>query len=110
MAHAVKEMIWLQYLLRDLGMSKYAPTTLFRHTIAISSQYDANGGRCNDEKCPNLRDLEIVRFWGWALNELFILKNNYVPVRRMVQVAQLIHRVKSSDRNVISERPVILAD
>jgi Reverse transcriptase (RNA-dependent DNA polymerase) len=29
MAHAAKEMIWLQYLLRDLGMSKYAPTTLF---------------------------------------------------------------------------------
>jgi hypothetical protein len=29
MAHAIKEMIWLQYLLRDFGMSKYAPTTLF---------------------------------------------------------------------------------
>jgi hypothetical protein len=29
MAHAAKEMIWLQNLLRDLGMSKYAPTTLF---------------------------------------------------------------------------------
>jgi hypothetical protein len=29
MAHAAKEMIWLQYLLKDLGMSKYAPTTLF---------------------------------------------------------------------------------
>jgi hypothetical protein len=28
-AHAAKEMIWLQYLLKDLGMSKYAPTTLF---------------------------------------------------------------------------------
>jgi hypothetical protein len=28
MAHAVKEMIWLQYLLRDIGMSKYAPITL----------------------------------------------------------------------------------
>jgi hypothetical protein len=28
-AHAVKEMIWLQYLLKDLGISKYAPTTLF---------------------------------------------------------------------------------
>src|SRR5271170_3285508 len=29
MAHAAKELIWLQYLLRDLGMSKYAPTTLY---------------------------------------------------------------------------------
>jgi hypothetical protein len=29
MAHAAKEMIWLQYLLRDLGMSKYAPTILY---------------------------------------------------------------------------------
>jgi hypothetical protein len=29
MAHAAKEMIWLQYLLKDLGMSKYAPTILF---------------------------------------------------------------------------------
>jgi hypothetical protein len=29
MAHAAKEMIWLQYLVKDLGMSKYAPTTLF---------------------------------------------------------------------------------
>jgi len=29
MAHAAKEMIWLQHLLRDLGMSKYAPRTLF---------------------------------------------------------------------------------
>jgi hypothetical protein len=29
MAHAAQEMIWLQYLLKDLGMSKYAPTTLF---------------------------------------------------------------------------------
>jgi hypothetical protein len=28
MAHAAKEVIWLQYLLKDLGMSKYAPTTL----------------------------------------------------------------------------------
>jgi hypothetical protein len=29
MAHAAKEMIWLQYLLKDLGISKYAPTILF---------------------------------------------------------------------------------
>jgi uncharacterized OB-fold protein len=29
MAHAAKEMIWLQYLLKDLGMSKYSPTILF---------------------------------------------------------------------------------
>jgi hypothetical protein len=29
MAQAAKETIWLQYLLRDLGMSKYAPMTLF---------------------------------------------------------------------------------
>jgi hypothetical protein len=29
MAHAAKEMIWLQYLLKDLGMSKYVPTMLF---------------------------------------------------------------------------------
>ena len=29
MALATKEMIWLQHLLRDLGMSKYAPRTLF---------------------------------------------------------------------------------
>lgn len=29
MAHAAKEMIWLQYLLRDLGMSKYAPMILY---------------------------------------------------------------------------------
>src|ERR1700743_1813380 len=29
MAHTVKEMIWLQYLLRVFGMSKYAPTTLY---------------------------------------------------------------------------------
>jgi len=28
MALAAKEMIWLQYLLRDLGMSKYTPTVL----------------------------------------------------------------------------------
>ena len=28
MAHAAKEMIWLQYLLKDLGMSKYEPTIL----------------------------------------------------------------------------------
>src|SRR5947199_2604157 len=28
MAHAAKEMVWLQYLLKDLGMSKYAPTTI----------------------------------------------------------------------------------
>ena len=29
MALATKEMIWLQHLLRDLGMSKYTPRTLF---------------------------------------------------------------------------------
>jgi hypothetical protein len=29
MAHAAKELIWLQYLLKDLGMSKYAPDVLF---------------------------------------------------------------------------------
>jgi transposase InsO family protein len=29
MAHAAKELIWLQQLLKDLGMSKYAPTTLY---------------------------------------------------------------------------------
>jgi len=29
MTHAANEMIWLQHLLRDLGMSKYAPKTLF---------------------------------------------------------------------------------
>ena len=29
MAHAAKELIWLQHLLRELGMSKYAPRTLF---------------------------------------------------------------------------------
>jgi len=29
MTLAAKEMIWLQYLLPDLGMSKYAPRTLF---------------------------------------------------------------------------------
>ena len=29
MALAAKKMIWLQHLLRDLGMSKYAPKTLF---------------------------------------------------------------------------------
>jgi hypothetical protein len=28
MAHAAKELIWLQHLLRDIGMSKYAPTIL----------------------------------------------------------------------------------
>jgi len=30
MAHAAKEAIWLQYLLRDLNMSKYEPSILFR--------------------------------------------------------------------------------
>jgi hypothetical protein len=29
MAHVAKELIWLQQLLKDLGMSKYTPTTLF---------------------------------------------------------------------------------
>jgi Reverse transcriptase (RNA-dependent DNA polymerase) len=29
MAHAAKETIWMQCLLKDLGMSKYVPTTLF---------------------------------------------------------------------------------
>jgi transposase InsO family protein len=29
MAHAAKEAIWLQYLLRDLGMSKYEPKVLY---------------------------------------------------------------------------------
>jgi hypothetical protein len=29
MAHVAKEAIWLQYLLQDLGMSKYKPTVLF---------------------------------------------------------------------------------
>ena len=29
MTHAAKELIWLQHLLPDLGMSKYAPKTLF---------------------------------------------------------------------------------
>src|SRR5437667_7876310 len=29
MAHTAKEMIWLQYLLQDLGMSKYEPKVLF---------------------------------------------------------------------------------
>jgi hypothetical protein len=29
MAHAAKELIWLQYLLKDLGMSKYEPKILF---------------------------------------------------------------------------------
>jgi hypothetical protein len=29
MAHAAKEMIWLQYPLKDLGMSKYVLTTLY---------------------------------------------------------------------------------
>jgi hypothetical protein len=29
MAHAAKELIWIGYLLKDLGMSKYAPTILY---------------------------------------------------------------------------------
>jgi hypothetical protein len=29
MAHAAKEMLWLQYLLKDLGMTKYEPEVLF---------------------------------------------------------------------------------
>jgi hypothetical protein len=36
MVHAVKEAIWLQHLLRDLGMSKYEPRMLCDKQGAIS--------------------------------------------------------------------------
>jgi hypothetical protein len=42
MAHTAKELIWMGYLLKDLGMSKYAPTIL----------YSDNQGAISLEKNP----------------------------------------------------------